>query len=93
MNLIEVIPQREFRLFLRYDDGKSGIVDLSSLAGRGVFSAWSTPGLFDKVRLTEAGVPEWPGGLDLCPDALYLQLTGSQPGDIFPALVTSQAHA
>ena len=32
-----------------------------------------------------SGHPEWPVGLDLCPDFLYLQLTGKRPEQVFPA--------
>ena len=93
MNLIEVIPKKNYRLFLRYDDGESGEVDLSSYVGRGVFLAWNEPGTFEQVRLAEAGHPEWPGGIDLCPDALYMQLTGKRPEEVFPALNNLPAHA
>ena len=37
---IEAAAREGFRLWLRYDDGASGEVDLSDLAGRGVFAAW-----------------------------------------------------
>jgi hypothetical protein len=93
MNLIEVAPRNDFRLFVKYDDGTHGEVDLSSYVGRGVFSAWKEPGVFEKVVLTEAGHPEWPGGLDLCPDALYLQLTGKRAEELFPALKHLPTHA
>lgn len=79
MNLLEVSPRENFRLFLRYDNGVSGEVDLSELVGRGVFSAWSNADVFRQVRLTETGHPEWSGSVDLCPDALYMQLTGKSP--------------
>ena len=86
-------PKQGFRLFLRYDDGASGVLDLSPLAGRGVFGAWLEPGIFEQVRLSEAGAPEWPGEVDLCPDALYLRMTGKRPEDIFPALRDRVTHA
>lgn len=83
MNLIEVSPRESYGLFVRYDDGASGVVDLSSFAGKGVFDAWLKKGVFEQVKLAEAGHPEWPGEIDLCPDALYLQLTGKNPEAIF----------
>jgi len=86
MNLIEVKPKANYRLFVRYDDGASGIVDLSCFAGRGVFAAWLEPGVFEQVFLAEAGHPEWPGCIDLCPDALYMRLTGKRPEEVFPSL-------
>ena len=82
-----------FRLFLKFNDGVSGTVDLSSFAGRGVFTSWLNEGFFEKVRITDVGALEWPGELDLCPDSLYLQITGKKPEDLFPALVRNLAHA
>lgn len=93
MNLIEVAPRAKFSLYLRYDDGVEGVVDLSPLAGRGVFSRWLEPGVFEAVRLSAAGCPEWSGDVDLCADALYMQLTGKRPEDVFPALAKLPAHA
>jgi len=93
MNLIEVKAQANYRLFVRYDDGACGYVDLSDFVGKGVFAAWATPGIFEQVSLAQAGHPEWPGGLDLCPDFLYMQLTGKRPEQVFPALNHIPAHA
>ena len=93
MKIVEISPQEGLKLFLRYDDGVAGVVDLSSLAGRGVFASWLVPGTFEKVGLSEAGAPEWPGDIDLCPDALYLELTGRMPEVLFPALRGMPTHA
>lgn len=93
MNLIEVAPREKFGLYLRYDDGVEGVVDLASLAGRGVFRKWLEPGVFEAVTLSPTGCPEWPGDIDLCADALYMQLTGKRPEDVFPALAKLTAHA
>lgn len=65
----------------------------SSYVGRGVFAAWTEPGLFDQVRLAEGGHPEWPGGIDLCPDSLYMRLTGKRPEEVFPILKRLSTHA
>jgi hypothetical protein len=93
MKLLELSPREKYRLFLRYEDGTEGVVDLASLAGRGVFASWLVPGVFEQCRLSDAGVPEWPGELDLCADSLYLQLTGKSAGEIFPNLRRIHAHA
>jgi hypothetical protein len=93
MKIIEVTPLQEFRLFLRFEEGSAGVVDLASYAGRGVFAAWLQPGLFAAVSITEAGALEWPGEIDLCPDALYLQLTGKSPEDLFSNKQGVLAHA
>ena len=93
MKLVSIVPKANFRLFVRYDDGTSGDVDLSAYAGCGVFAAWLEPGVFEQVRLTDAGHPEWPGEIDLCPDTLYMQLTGMRPEEVFPKLKHLPAHA
>lgn len=93
MKIVEIAARARFRLFLRYDDGTAGVVDLSPLAGQGVFASWLEPGVFERVRLTEAGAPEWPGEVDLCPDALYLEMTGKAAEDMFPTLRKTPAHA
>jgi hypothetical protein len=83
----------KYRLELQFDNGESGVVDVSSYADRGVFTAWSTPGVYEKVQVTSEGAVEWPGEIDLCPDALYLQMTAKKPEEIFPALHQRALHA
>ena len=72
----QAVPRPNYRLWLRFTDGVEGEVDLSGLLGQGVFAAWRDPGVFAAVSVNEFGAPEWPGQVDLCPDALYMQLTG-----------------
>jgi hypothetical protein len=82
-----------YRLELSFDDGESGVVDLSSYVGRGVCTAWEKPGVFDQVSVTSDGAVEWPGQIDFCPDALYLQMTGQRPEEVFPSLSSRAPHA
>jgi len=67
-----------YRLELQFDNGESGVVDLSEFVGQGVFAAWERPGVFEQVMVTGEGAIEWPGQLDMCPDALYLPMTGKK---------------
>jgi len=90
---IAVKPLANFRIWLRYDDGIEGEVDLSDLAGRGVFTAWADPAYLADVRVGSGGGIEWGAEIDLCPDALYLQLTGKSPEDLFPTLRSARADA
>ena len=64
-------------------------MDLSDLAGRGVFRAWSDRKVFEAVTVDKSGAIIWPGGVDLCSDALYLRLTGKAAEDVFPGLKTT----
>jgi hypothetical protein len=80
-------------LELSFDTGETGVVDLSSFAGRGVFAAWNQLGVFERVTLTDQGAVEWPGEIDLCPDALYLRMTGKKAEELFPSLQNRLSHA
>jgi hypothetical protein len=82
-----------FRLKLCFDNGHSGIVDLSLFTGRGVCAAWKTPGVFEQVSVTSEGAVTWPGEIDFCPDALYLRMTGQRPEQLFPSLRDPWTHA
>lgn len=93
MKILNAKPLEDYRVELCFDNGETGAVDLSDLVGRGVFVAWQQPGVFDKLVVTEFGALEWPGELDLCPDALYLRMTGKKPEDIFPALRSRLSNA
>jgi hypothetical protein len=88
---VKVLP--EYRLELQFDDGVCGIVDLSEAVGKGVFALWRDPLFFEQVRIGSSGELAWGDQIDLCPDALYLKVTGKKPEDIFPALRSQSAHA
>ena len=88
---VNVLPN--YRLELQFEDGKSGIVDLSRLVGNGVFTIWSDYNGFKKVRIGEAGELVWGDQIDLCPDSLYLQATRQRPEDVFPSLKREATYA
>ena len=90
---VEVKALPNFRIWLRYDDGTQGETDLSDLAGRGVFKAWDDAAVFGAVRLGSHGAIEWGSDLDICPDAMYLRLTGQSPEEYFPSLGSIHADA
>ena len=90
---VEVKALKNFRIWLRYDDGAEGEVDLSDVAGRGVFKAWNDPEFFNTVRLGSHGAIEWGTEIDICPDAMYLRLTGKTPEEVFPTLKSVHADA
>ena len=84
--LVDAAPRPGYRVWLRYDDGVEGEVDLSHLAGSGVFEAWDDRSYFEQVHVGGFGQLSWDDDIDLCPDALYLQLTGKNAEDLFPRL-------
>ena len=82
-----------YRLDLEFDDGVRGIVDVSENVGKGVFALWCDPTIFEQVSIGSSGELIWADQIDLCPDALYLKVTGKNPEDLFPALRDPTIHA
>ncbi len=80
---IEVKALPGFRLWLRYEDGVEGEIDVSDLAGRGVFKAWADEAFFRTLHIASHGAIAWDDDLELCPDAMYLRLTGKRPDELF----------
>lgn len=73
----EVEAREGYRIWVRFADGVEGEVDLSDLAGKGVFRNWEDHSKFEQVFVDpESETVAWPGGIDLCPDSLYEEVTG-----------------
>ena len=90
---VDVQPRAGYRIWLKYTNGASGEVDLSPLAGRGVFAAWNDRAFFESVTITGGRVTAWSDQIDLCADALYLQLTGKPIEDLMPRVRRSRIDA
>ncbi len=91
--ITEVNVLQNYRLQLTFMDGTHGIADLSDLVGKGVFSLWKDYEQFRKVKIGDTGELTWTEQVDLCPDSLYLKVTGKKPEDLFPGLKTKILHA
>lgn len=83
---LQVKALADFNIWVRYSDGAEGEVDLSDLVGRGVFELWNDPGEFDKVHIGPGDAISWTEQVELCPDSVYLKLTGKSPAEVFPKL-------
>jgi hypothetical protein len=71
---LTVLP--DYRLAITFQDGTSGVVDLSTLTTAsecGIYEALKDPMVFGQARL-ELGVVTWPNGADLDPAWMYEQL-------------------
>jgi len=77
--IVSAEARDDYRLWVRFEDGSEGEVDLADLVGRGVFAIWSDPAVFGSVFIDEdSGTVAWPGGIDLAPDGLYREVGGRQ---------------
>jgi hypothetical protein len=93
IQLTQIEPQPNYRLRLTYADGVTGVVDLSRLVGKGVFRLWEDPVAFQRVSIGSGGEVHWSENVDLCADAIYLQIASKTVGDIFPSLASKRPHA
>ncbi len=82
----------DYCLYLEFSDGVKGEVDLSDLAGNGVFAAWKDYSFFRQVQIGEHREIKWSDNIELCSDSLYLKLTGKPPEELFPVLCHKQPH-
>ena len=91
--IMNVSVLQDYQLKLEFADGKKGIVDLSHLVGKGVFSLWDDYSKFENVEIGSSGELMWGDLIDLCPDSLYLQITNQKPEELFPSLKPKVAYA
>ena len=90
---VEIQARPKYKLWIRYEDGVEGEVDLSHLAGKGVFKIWNDTRTFEKVKIGPSGEITWNQNVDLCPDSLYLQITQKTPQQAFKNLKETKIDA
>lgn len=72
-DVVEVRPESNRSLFVRFRDGKSGRIGLDEGVITGALAPLRDPQFFERVFVDD-GVVAWPGEIDLAPDALYQQV-------------------
>lgn len=76
--VVEVQPMEGYRLWLRFHDGTTGIVDLSGELWGEMFEPLQDVGMFAQASLDpELETVTWPNGADLAPEFLYEQASRS----------------
>lgn len=81
--ILSVLPIKGYKIKVKFIDNVEGIVDLSDIKGKGVFSVWNDEKVFNDVFIDkESNTVAWPGGIDLCPDVLYAEVTGKSVDSI-----------
>ena len=70
----------DYKVSLRFNNGRQGEADLSSLLNNGVFTSLQDMALFSQVSVdSELETIVWPNGLDLAPEYLYFQAFKNDP--------------
>jgi hypothetical protein len=77
-DIVEIRPLGGYRLYLRFEDGVDGELDLADVIDfEGIFAPLKDENEFAKMTLNaELGTIVWPNGADLDPDVLYAAVTG-----------------
>lgn len=74
--VVAVKALANYKVKVRFSDGVAGVVGLSDLVRKGVFAIWQDPKQFAQVFIDpETHTLAWPGGIDLCPDMLYEEVS------------------
>ena len=78
-DVAEVRALGGYRIYLRFEDGVEGDLDLGAIIEfKGIFAPLRDEKEFSKVRLhAELGTIVWPNGADLDPDVLYARVAGT----------------
>lgn len=75
----EATYQGDYRIWLRFNTGESGVVDLSDLIRKYKAAApLVDPAEFGKFYLDGWPTLAWPCGFDLAPESLYERVTGKR---------------
>ena len=67
-----VCALEDYELEVSFDNGECRTFDVKPFLSRGVFTRLQDRSLFQAARVV-AGSVEWPGGLDLSYDTLYVE--------------------
>ena len=74
----EVVPSGDFTLFVVFDNGESGILDMKPILGFGVFQRIKDYETFKRVRVAFDTI-EWDCGVDLDPEFVYAKCREQMP--------------
>jgi hypothetical protein len=78
----------DYQLALEFKNKEQRIFDIKPYLNRGIFVRLQNRALFQAARVV-AGSVEWPGGLDLSYDTLYLESQPAEAIDLQMAEVVS----
>lgn len=94
-HVVELEVRERYRIWVRFDDGAAGVVDLSDSASLGgIFSQWSDDGFWRSAHIVaDSGAVAWGNGseVDVCPLSLYLDATGQAFEDLGTEAATTSA--
>jgi hypothetical protein len=76
--IAKVKAMEGYHLYLEFEDGVRGEIDLSDRLFGPMFEPLIDPEFFSQAKVDDFGAVCWPNGADLAPDALYRKLLQRQ---------------
>ena len=76
-DVVEVKPEPDYCLFVRFKDGLMGRVQLRREKLTGALAPLLDVRFFEQVFI-DYGAVAWPGEIDLAPDAMYAQVASQR---------------
>ena len=71
VDVVEARHVRDFVVWVRFEDGTEGEIDLASALQGPVFEPLKNREYFSRVTVAEYGTIAWPNGADVAPETLY----------------------
>ena len=78
-DIVSATYKGEYKIELTFDDGKKGVADFSKYVNRGgVFNRFKDINFFKNFTINyELGILTWQGEIDVAPETLYAEATGT----------------
>lgn len=93
--VVKLEVREPYRIWVKFDDGAEGVVDLSASAALGgIFTQWSDDEYWRSAHIVAgSGAVTWGDGseVDACPLSLYLDVTGRTFEDLRAETATTGA--
>ncbi len=76
--IVNVTPEDNYILYLEFDNGEHGRIDIKPFLNYGVFKKIMDQNMFQQVRIKFDTI-EWDCGVDLDPEYVYEKCIKSEP--------------
>ena len=98
IDVVEVKPLDGFHIWVRFNDGEQGEIDLSEYAEKHWFEPWQERKVFESVRISSYDALIWgddpeESDMAVCVLSLYMEVTGKSWEDLAPRANLQSANA
>jgi len=90
-DVVGVKPEPGYRLFIRFQDGRAGRVQLQREELTGALAPLLDEQFFERVFI-DCGAVAWPGEIDLAPNAMYAEVASERRSQDSAASLLLDAH-